>query len=640
MKNRKKWLEEQIDKANSAYWLKNSPIIDDFTYDKYVEELRSLDPENKLVNHVGDDSIAGTKVKHVEHMYSLDKVYDWSSLVSWCEKTARSESELFRFSCKYDGISVEFANNRLITRGNGDTGTDITHLAPWIKVRLSWSFQTAESMFMTLIKNNDGKHGHFGRMVGELLVPRDTFEKLKKSYPCFSDYKTPRNMASGFANLKPGSEVLNSLIHGGIHVPVCTWVFHRAHELTYTLKDLRSRESEIAKKLRNYKKCPCDGIVCRLEDDEYARSLGFTQHHPLGSVALKFNDDVYETVVRSIEWQVGNEAVTPVAVFDTVDIDGVEVTRATAHNAQYVADNCICPGCKIQIVRRGDVIPKIVGVEKPPKELLEKGIKEGTIFPTKCPECGVTLEHRGPDIICKNPHCLGRVVNKIVHGLHNLNIKGLGPSLVERICKELFIEDIMQFCSEGWDEMILKAKGFSACEIVTIMNELERVMDVGVEDHLLFASLCIPEASKSFADKVIKYTGDLMTLAGNPDDVRSKLKSVPGLNSTALENTLRFMQSNRDAFLGYYNLFTHIRPTDRANRINFCFTGALPQPRKELEGWVLKHGGYPTDNIRQANYLVAANPLSTSSKMEYARKHGIKVINFEDMVAILTEPPS
>ena len=636
MKNRKQWLIDQIEKANDFYWNKNDQIVSDEVYHGWIEELRTLDPQHPLVNYAGNDNIAGTKVKHVEHMYSLGKVYRWPDLIKWCEKVARSEDELFCFSCKYDGLAVEFANNRLITRGTGDVGTDITHLAPWIKVRLSWSFQTVESMFMTLIKNNDGKHGHFGRMTGELLIPTDHFKKLKNTYPCLAEYKTPRNMASGFANLKPDSEVLKSLIYGGLPIPICTWVHHRAHELTYTLKDLRSREAEIVNKLRNYKKCPCDGIVCRLEDEEYAKGLGFTQHHPLGSIALKFENDEYTSVVRSIDWQVGNEAVTPVANFDPIDIDGVEVARATCHNARFVAQTGLTVGATVTIVRKGEVIPQVVKVEPLPSTIKE-AIPTNN-FPEVCPVCGEKLTYIEPDLLCTNEHCIGRIVNKIVHGLHLLGVKGLGPSLVERICHELMIETIIDFCSEAWDEMVLKAKGFSACEIKTLTNELERVMNTGVEDHILFASLCIPEAAKSFAEKVIKYTGDIMTLADISNEVLEKLKTIPGLNSTALNNVVDWMDENKAEFEAYYNLFTHIRPVDRKDRVNFCFTGALPQPRKELEAWVLKHGGYPTDNIRQANFLVSADPLSTSSKMKYAREHNIPVITFDDMVAELTQP--
>lgn len=617
-------LEEQISTANDFYWNKQDqgPIIDDFTYDKLVEELKELDPDHPLVTKIAEKTNVGVKVKHVKPMLSLDKVYSWEDLVKWCTKVARSENEMFCFSPKYDGLSLEIVDGRLITRGDGEVGNDITHLAPWIDVRVS--FSGVNAMMSSVIRS---EHWMKTRHVGELLVSFPRFEKLKNSYPEFAEYKTPRNLAAGFANLSPGNSTLSNLMFAGRHVPVATWVMHRAKELTLSLKYIAASEQGIIKKLRNYHKLPCDGIVCRLQDDEYGESLGVTAHHPHNAIALKFKDAEYQTTVKKIVWQVGNKAITPVAEFDPVDIDGVNVTRATCHNAKFVADNNLAPGSRISIVRRGGVIPKIVKVEKDNSPFIKCKL------PTKCPVCGQDAVYEEPDMICLNQTCPGRCTSKILKGLDELGIKGIGPSMVERLVRELHIATIIDFCMEAWDRDILLAKGFTAHEIHVLMSEIERAVNVGQEDVAIFASLCIPMASRSFAEKVIKYRGDIMSLLEpDPDDLYADLCKIPGINTTAASHVADFIiEGGAELFESYYNLFVHKKPADVGLRKKYCFTGALPKPRKELEQFVMDAGGYPTDNIRQADYLVSASPTSTSTKMLYARKHSIPIITFEEL---------
>lgn len=643
--DRIKELVASIKACNEGYWERSSPIVSDPEYDTMVEELRKLDPENPLLNEIGDEHIDGPKIRHDEPTLSLAKTYEWSKLVDWCKSVARSENELFSFSPKFDGISISVEQGKLVTRGGGAEGTDISHLAPWILCRLSWDRTCTESSMHVYLESDLSKV----RRVGELLIPIDRFAKMRYSYPELAKYKTPRNMASGFANTKLGAPILEALQYAGLPVPVCTWVWHRAHEIQYSLKSIVSNpdlHEVLLKKLRNYKKCPTDGIVCRLTDDAYAKSLGSTQHHERGAMALKFTDEEHRTHVLGIEWNVANDAVTPVLLLDPVIIDGVEVRRATAHNCKFITDNHITPGALVTIVRRGGVIPKVVKV-------VPAVAKEGEPFffnpdiakykiampelPKVCPSCGEQLTYEEPDLVCKNKNCVGRIVSKIIHGLEFLGIKGLGPAIVERLVRELMLDDIISFCMVVPDEQLLKAKGFTAREIHLIISEIERVMQSGISDADLFASLCIPQASASFADKCIAAGVDLGELDFSNKEMTEKIRTVKGINSTAIANTEKFMSERSGDYLMYWHMFNHERPVDAESRTWYCFTGALPYPRKELEQWVLDAGGYPTDNIRRADYLVSATPTSMSTKMKYARSHNIPVISFEQLMTQLAK---
>ena len=129
-------LEKLISQYNESYWEKSESQVSDPEYDALVEELRKLDPENKLLEEVGtSDTSWGKKVPHKEPVLSLAKVYSWEELVKWMQSVARSPNEFFCFSPKYDGISLTLDDGMLLTRGKGRMGTDISHLAHWIKVR-------------------------------------------------------------------------------------------------------------------------------------------------------------------------------------------------------------------------------------------------------------------------------------------------------------------------------------------------------------------------------------------------------------------------------------------------------------------------------------------------------------------------
>lgn len=618
------FLADTIDKANTAYWSRNEQWIEDSLYDQYVEELRKLDPENEILRGMISDPVGSNKIKHAEHMYSLDKVYEWEDLVIWARSVARSPNEMFKISPKYDGGSVEIFNGKMVTRGNGDIGNDITHLAPWIVIRTGKRVDDPD-LISTIIDTPWWKKN---RQVGELIIDYPTFDKLRSTFSEFSVYKTPRNLATGFANLKPGSKILEKLILEGKPYPIAIWVQHTSKELECTLEDLPNVKNKMISHLRDFRRCPTDGLVCRLADEKYAKSLGFTMHHPNGSMAFKFVDDIYQTIVRDIKWQVGNEAITPVAVFDPVEIDGVNVSRATCHNAKFVSDNNLHPGSIIRIVRRGGVIPKIVEVIKDDSPIVKCKL------PTKCPVCGSTTVYEDPDMLCINKQCPGRCTNKIVKGLSELGIEGIGPSMVERIVREFHIPDIMNWCLEAWDAGILKAKGFTAHEISIIMSEIQRTVENGVSDEDILVSLCIPMVGRSFARSVIKYSGGIMNLIGkDSDEIREMFKGAPRINSTALSNLIDFFIEDQDTnvFGVYYNLFEHLRPANADKLKKYCITGTLPDPRRIVEGWIRSNGGLPTSNIREADYLVSDSPISNSSKMRYARDHNIPVITFEEM---------
>ena len=627
-------LRSQIQAANKAYWQDAKPIMTDIEYDKLIRKLAKLSPNDPILSEIGKDNSSGQKVEHKKRMYSLAKVYSIDAFLDWASKVARGPDEVFACSCKFDGISVEIADHRLITRGDGIIGTDITHLAKWIICRLT-SRGSSEVMMSSYLKSSDT------RKVGELMIPLHKFQELRKNHPEFADYKTCRNLAAGFANLKADSPLLKSMTVGDSTIPIATWVYHQGHELKYTLKELMSRKIDLIEKLRDDGGFPSDGIVVRLDDRDYANSLGFTGHHPQGAMAIKFSDDSEYVQLDHIDWQVGEQRVTPVAVFAPTEIGGVVVQKATLHCPKFIKENRVTPGCELLVERRGGVIPKVIRVT--PDES-----KPMVDIPTTCPVCGSALVESGAYVKCPNDKCKAGMVNRICRGLEILGCKGIGPALCTKLISEFYLEDIIDVFDEPLDRDVLEKKGFSASSIKIILTNLDKITTSPVTTSKLLRACCIPMVGKEFAQSVVNnYPGgiDALLEVVPVDRMYDELIHKPGIELPSLTNFMVWMELNKERFVIFRDMFVNRRP-DKAesnfdelvNRVKaltdkkvetYCFTGSGPIPRNELIEHAYNLGHRTTDNANQCTVLVAADPTGNSSKLRKARAAGKPIISYE-----------
>lgn len=613
-------LAEKIEEANTAYFLRQDPIVDDPTYDKWVEELRKMAPDHPLLNKIGDgpdEVVFGNKIHHKKPMLSLAKAYSFEDVLKWVNKVSRSKDEMFCVEPKYDGLSCEICSGKMVTRGDGHVGSDCTHIAKYVQLHPQY-------LFAKLLTSSMPSYH-------EIVIRKAAFKLLRSKFPELAQYKTPRNMAAGLVNTRP--EVLDKLFQGK-DINEILWLDpHDGDPLFVPTSSQFTPENfqHWVDAIRSECPSPIDGVVFKLRDLDYRASLGATEHHPNGAIAFKFKDAEYRTTVRSVVWDVGAQMVTPVVQFDPVEIEDpssgttVTVSQATAHNAKFIQDNHIVPGTRITVIRRGGVVPQVVGVEK------DDSIE--AVIPTRCPSCGEELIWQGPELICVGENCTGRITTKIVKGLDFLGLKGLGPKWIEKTINDFYIEDIIDWCTEACDEKALRAKQYPEYIIRIMTSELTRIMNEGVTDENIFASLCIPEASTSFAKLIRPHVSGFEDL-GDPARY-NEFKTLPNVNSTALRNAVFWMDVHKHRYIAYWNMFAHKRSVDMDDRKKFCFTGALPVSRMEVSDYVMQHGGAVTENVNQADYLVTDNPMSNSSKMNKAKKRGIPVINYETLKQIL-----
>lgn len=567
-------------KAQNEYWETGSSYLSDSEWDKLIEQLRSIDP-----NHPVLDAIGGKvgDVKHTEPMLSLQKVYTVDELCKWIKLVARDDKELFVIQPKYDGISGCYEAKytemgRLSTRGDGYLGEDITrHLKNIIFLE-----QPGEITY------------------GELLVLDKHFQQVNATLE--TPYKTQRNMVSGLLSQKEP-------LQGGV-----TFI---PHDFAKFSKVFIAQEAVpgYIQVLIDYMKhsvkgiIPTDGLVIKLADKEYYKSLGATAHHPRGAMAFKFETETATSKITAIEWLIGKNKLTPRATIEPVELGGVTVTKLTLHNAEHVQKNDIAVGDTIALTRSGDVIPYYLRTE-------EKGDGDATI-PYFCPYCGDVVELRGPDIFCNNPQC--SLPTRIEASCRALGIEGIGPATIQALVDTGKVTAFSDFLSLTAADF-LELEGFADTSAKASEHAIKSKLSTTFEQYL--ACLNIPNVGLSMAKNLTEVLTLDEFINGSWEDL-SKAKGWGLKRVKAFEN---FYYDNYTEAIAILNCLT-IEETEQVKDVpTICFTGKMPEKRNYYEELAKTKGYQPVDSVSASlSLLVVADINAKSSKLDKAKKLGVEI---------------
>ena len=446
-------LVDRLNRYRQEYYNENAPSVSDAVYDHLYDELAHLEAETGIILSSSPTQTVGYQVvgnlptvKHDIPLLSLDKTK------SLCEVISFLKGKAALLMLKLDGLTIKlvYEGGKLTeasTRGDGDVGEVITHnVAAFCNVPMTIPYQ---------------KHLEVS---GEGFIHKSTFERLKNTL-VGSDgkpYRNARNLASGsirsldaavckereisffafhvlkgldeFPGLKNSRDgKLLCLIEYGFGICPFQMLDGNISE------EFLQEQIESMQALADLSDIPINGMVIRFEDLAYSESLGRTGHHYHDGIAFKFEDDVYETIFRSIEWQTGRSGeIVPVAVFDTVEIDGCEVSRASLHNLTFIKNLELYPGCRILVSKRNMIIPHV-------EENLDRGNYQDMI-PQTCPCCGQparTYSRAGDKgrivetLHCDNPECGSRILQRFVHFAEKkaMNIKGLSETTLDQLIR-------------------------------------------------------------------------------------------------------------------------------------------------------------------------------------------------------------
>ncbi len=591
-------IENEIKGHDQAYWVLNKPLINDYEYNAIVNRLLKIEPDNEYLKKVKTPKVESSgKVTHLIKMLSLDKAYTYEEIIKWCKKVARSSTEMFRIMPKLDGVSGQLMKGVLATRGDGKVGEDITN----------------KLVFMNILKkhNNDDVRG-------EILFTKSKFEQIKDVITRKSgeNYKNERNAVGGILSrddLEP--------------VKILTFV-----DFEYTYEDISLDAIEsigesgwegfvVATKKMNF---PTDGIVVRVLDVDYAKSLGETRHHSKSAIAFKFENLFEWSILREVEFSPGKHDITPVGKIDPVEISGSSIVSPSLHNWKNILDRDLHIGDMVKVERAGDVIPYISD-SKP-------GDNRTPIKIPPCPVCGSELTYIDPQLICSNDECEGKLLNKLSDAVIRIGIDRLGKPTIQKMMDTLGVENLVDIFKVSVEDL-MKLERFGSTSAHNLYYEIGKVLNAGVYEWQLLAALNIPGIGRSLSKDLL--------------DERNLLQ-LSELNITELTNLPNIGEERGLAIIkGIYDNYQYLHdlgqllPTRMAekepeddNLLKVCFTGRFPEKKSVYYELLRKTGGYDImDKVNnETQMLVVADPSKESNKTKSAKKKGIKIVGIDDLM--------
>ena len=396
-----------------------------------------------------------------------------------------------------------------------------------------------------------------------------------------------------------------------------------------TIDDVIAQHVAYSDTLRQGLDYEIDGLVVRANDTRAFALLGELNNRPRAAVAYKFGSEMAVTRLRSILWETGPTGrITPVAVVEPVRLVGAQVSRASLHNAGNVQALNIGVGDEVMISRRNDVIPYVESVEV-------KGPNVETP-PTQCARCQAPVEIDGEYLVCRNPDCGARRVGRLKQWINALGLLEWGDKTFELFFEQGLVKepaDLYRLTVER----VAALERFGELRAKKLLEPLMAAKEIPLGTFI--AALGIGSVSKE-TGKLLVEAG-FETVEAVADATVEALAEIPGLGEIKAKKikdglTRRLPEIERLREVGV----VAIRPSDSGPLagLSFCFSGSHSRPRKVLQSLIETNGGAVRAGVTKGlSYLVLANPKSTSSKAEKARKLGTEVISEADMEAIITE---
>lgn len=638
--DRIKELTELLNKASDSYYNTGDTIMEDHEFDTLLEELCSLEQETGFVMVTSPTHKVGyevkselKKIKHNHLMLSLAKTKNWNEFIRYFD----SKDAIGMI--KMDGItgSLRYINGELVsaeTRGNGEIGEDIFHNIKTVKT-VPQKIPYKDELIVD----------------GEIICTYDDFE------PFSTEYKNPRNFASGSIRLldsnecvkRPLSFVAWNVIKGFDNENSFLRKLVLIDELGFSVVPWTSSFDWDAKEflVNKAKKLgyPIDGLVGRFDDIKYGESLGTTSHHSNAAYAFKFYDELTETTLRDVEWTLGRTSVlTPTAVFDSVDIDGSSVSRASLHNISIMKNLGLTKNCTIRVFKANQIIPQVDSADK-----------DGDIpikIPTKCPVCGgatsIKQDNESEVLVCTNPDCIGKKLARFTHFVSRkcMNIDGLSECTLELLISNNLIRnfrDIYHLKEHVGKLCTLDGMGKKSVE--NLLNSIEKSRDVKLENFI--AALGIPNIGLSAAKAISKkFNGshyDFVLALANDNYDFSQIDDFGEITNKSLHDWWHSKDPMVELLPMEVNFIVE-NDTGSSSNLDgksFCITGSLTHyaNRDALVKAIEDNGGkYVSSVSKKTDYLINNDKNSTSGKNKKAIDLSIPIISEEDFLNMIKNP--
>ncbi len=608
-------LDELVDllKAYNEAYRQGAPIVSDAEYDTLVEQLRELAPEHPFLQAVEPEQFTGRhEVRHPTPMLSIEKAYTREQLerfVARVQKEAEAfgmGSVAFRLTPKLDGLAGRDDGSVFATRGNGEVGYEISSALAKGVVPI----------------------GGRGQGVGEIVVVKSYFDQHMAQF-----FEHPRNMVVGIIS----SDTLNENAATALNDGMVHFVPYR--QTTSTIVDGRrlvEATRQLVQDLLRDVDYPTDGVVAEVTDDRLKERMGATAHHYRWQIAIKTKGETALTTVTGIQWQVGRTGkVTPVLEVDPVSLSGATIRRVTAHHAGNIRNSGIGIGTRIEVIRSGEVIPKLEAV------LEVKGEVER---PDACPACGESLAWQNDFLMCTNNACRAQIEQRISHWFRILgNADWLGIKTIRKLVENGHdsLEAVYRLSEADFASM-----GFGPVQSKNLAEAITTSRTKPVEDWRFLAAFGIADLGTGDSRKLLSHVAleDVVALApqtiaqikGFGDKTSQRIVSSIG----AMEGTIRHMLD-----LGFNLRRTPLAMAQEAIDSpvagkGIVFTGRMVHgTRDAMQAQARSLGATVQTAVSgKTDYLVCGENVG-ASKLKKAEKLGVTILTENQYLNVLAQKP-
>jgi len=653
-------LVPKLNRYRHEYYNLAKPSVSDAVYDRLFDELAALEQKTGIVLSNSPTQTVGyapvsalRKVRHIIPLLSMDKTKQIDDLVTM------AAASLTLLMLKLDGLTVKlrYENGKLVeasTRGDGEVGEDITHNIP-------------------AFCNVPLKIPHKGKLTitGEGLIHTDDFEQMKDTEG--RDIKNARNLGAGSIRLLDPAvckdrciyfyafNVIEGMDTLGGNADSRGWLLEDLDALGFEICPFIRLEKKVSpaemeskiqhlRTVASIEKLPIDGIVLRYDSISYSKTLGKTGHHYKDGIAFKFEDDMVETVFRAIEWTPSRSGeISPVALFDPVEIDGCTVSRASLHNLFFIKDLELHPGCRILVSKRNMIIPHI-------EENLDRGRYAPSLIPKRCPCCGKPTRiyarsgSKGGQVEtlhCDNPDCGNQTLRKFVHfvGKKAMDISGISEAILDKFISEGFLTTYQDlYHLDRYRNQIIRMEGFGVKSYEKLQESINASRKTTFARYLV--AMDIPMIGRTASRALESYFGGSLDEFEKAATSGFDFTTLPDFGATLSGNihvwfqvpeNLDLWRTLREEF-EFENRKDVVTMENKKNLFHGCTivaTGKLENfTRDGINSKIASLGATAGSSVtRKTSYVICGE--KPGSKLTKARELGIPVLTEQEFLSMI-----
>jgi len=636
-----KELVKILNAASKAYYQEDKEIMSNFEYDKLYDELVLLENETGLILSSSPTVTVGYEIlselpkeKHAAPMLSLDKTKSVDDLAEWLND---KDGVL---SWKMDGLTVVLTYLdgvlvKAVTRGNGEEGEVITNNAK-------------------VFANIPSKISYKNELIirGEAVITYSDFERINSTIEDVNaKYKNPRNLCSGsvrqlnneitakrnvhffaFSMLDINDEKIDRTINSKFTF-LSELGFETVEHVTVNASNIKEVVRDFADKIVG-NDFPSDGLVLSFDDVSYGKSLGRTAKFPRDSIAFKWADEEAETILRSIEWSPSRTGlINPVAIFDSVFLEGTSVSRASIHNVSIVKQLELGIGDTIKVYKANMIIPQI-------SDNLTRS--SNIEIPSICPACNKETQinnDKGVEtLVCTNPDCPAKSIKLFTHFVSRnaMNIEGLSEATLEKFIENGYLNELSDIYKiSKYKDEIIAMEGFGQKSYDNMLASINASRDTDLTRVIY--GLGINNVGHATAKLICKFFNDDIEQIINASG--TDFAEIEGIGEIIAEGIVSYFSDSNNIriineLLNELNII-HVEnnnPQDLADK-TFVITGSLNTftNRDELKKIIEDRGGKVSGSVSaKTDYLINNDVMSNSSKNKKAKSLGIPIISEED----------